>query len=469
MSLYHEPAVRERIRDFLGLTEAGRGGAISVRSIGHPTSLPLSALPSLFDEEAEIERSLWDQARIIADLDIEHVNFDDPAQPFLDPHRSFALQRPVVTAIQRTLAKFGVFPLHLISGRGHHFVWSVPIESHACDELAALGSSWSAAQESDRDAVAAVVPMRLEEAFVGLGMALEWVAHQAIGDMEEPPGVSVQLTDVRVGSGQIGRECISIDLSEYGDPLRTRYLRIPFTYYRKPRRRPDMFGDHAAAATPDLIEIPMFEMSESEAISVMRDAGKAAQLAKRASVCIPEAALGTSRFVRAYSDSRLAQFHLDYYEAGRSATESAAGGGIEAALPRCARKILQHPNDLLLQPGGMQHIVRTLLALGWRPRNIARLIQRLFEEDHNWGERWKIYEPARRADFYTRLFSGAVFCGYDGLVDFNSISHIEKGYCSVEECECDLSVFRRSLQERLTYERLGCRPFNRLFSSQQHL
>src|SRR5690606_37491004 len=103
---------------------------------------------------------------------------------------------------------------------------------------------------------------------------------------------SVQITDVRVGSGERGRECISSDLSEYGDPIQTRYVHVPYTPYRKPSRRPDVFGDHVAEQTPELITIPLFEMSDFEGLSVMRDPGRAAELAKRASVKIPDANLG---------------------------------------------------------------------------------------------------------------------------------------------------------------------------------
>jgi hypothetical protein len=290
-------------------------------------------------------------------------------------------------------------------------------------------------------------------------MTLEWLAHRVVARASMASAVSVQITDVRVGSGRRGRECVSIDLSEYGDPLMTRYLRSPYTYYRKPSRRPDLFGHHVGPRLPNLICVPVFEMGESEAVTAMRDPTAVKQLATRASASIPDASLGTSRLTECYGRSELARFHRRYY----SAADDRHGEMPE--LPPCAEKILQCPNDLLLQPAGIQHIVRVLLALGWNPRCIARLIWEKFGEDHAWGERWNIYDPARRADFYTRLFSGALVTGADGMVDLNSVSHIEKGCCSAAECACDLSVFRRSLEERLTHERLGRRPFNRLFSA----
>lgn len=458
IDLYREPAVCERIREFVGPPDGKRGGAVAIRSDGCTASRCESELPSLLNGSAEIERSLWDHSRIIADLDIEYVNQDYPGESFLDPHRCFALQRPVVEAIQELLAELGVFPLHLMSGRGHHLVWSIAKSSEGARRLREAGLPWALAEGGSAPAGSCGrVSTGLEQAFVGLGMSLEWLAHRVVAQAAGCTPISIQITDVRVGSGRRGRECISIDLSEYGDPLCTRYLRVPYTYYRKPSRRPDVFGDHVAARTPDLVSIPVFEMSDREGIEVMRDPAAAAKLARRAPAKIPDASDGTARLAEAYRGSDLAHFHRRYYAAGARRAEAAP-----PSLPPCAAKILERPNDLLLQPAGIQHLVRILLAFGWAPRDVAKLIQGKFEEDHGWGARWETYDPARRADFYTRLFAGAIACQSDRLVDLNSVSHIEKGCCSPAECACDLSVFRRSLEERVIHERLGRRPFNRL-------
>ncbi len=50
-------------------------------------------------------------------------------------------------------------------------------------------------------------------------------------------------------------------------------------------------------------------------------------------------------------------------------------------LPPCARRILTQPNDALLKPAGIRHVVRSLLALGWHPRHIAGLIRSKYERD----------------------------------------------------------------------------------------
>ena len=53
---------------------------------------------SWLNHGAEVNRSLWDRKSLIAHLDIEYVNFDHPAYPYLAAEQIFELQRPVVSA-----------------------------------------------------------------------------------------------------------------------------------------------------------------------------------------------------------------------------------------------------------------------------------------------------------------------------------------------------------------------------------
>ncbi|MGA0845241.1 MAG: hypothetical protein ACO3RV_01765 [Luteolibacter sp.] len=59
-------------------------------------------------------------------LDLEYVNFDDPAEAYLDAPRIFRLQEPLVAVIEARLLELGIRYLHLVTGQGHHFVWRLP-------------------------------------------------------------------------------------------------------------------------------------------------------------------------------------------------------------------------------------------------------------------------------------------------------------------------------------------------------
>ena len=82
-------------------------------------------LHSLLDESCELARSLEDRAHMLIHLDIEYVNFDDPAAAYLDPQRVFRLQEPLVEVIESRLLALGIHYLHIVTGQGHHFVWKI--------------------------------------------------------------------------------------------------------------------------------------------------------------------------------------------------------------------------------------------------------------------------------------------------------------------------------------------------------
>jgi hypothetical protein len=63
---------------------------------------------------------------------------------------------------------------------------------------------------------------------------------------------------------------------------------------------------------------------------------------------------------------------------------------------------------------------------------------------HGWGDRWREYDPATRAEFYVRLFAGQIATGLDTGVDFNCVSQQEKQFCW-NPCGCSLEPFREKL------------------------
>ena len=187
---------------------------------------------------------------------------------------------------------------------------------------------------------------------------------------------------------------------------------------------------------------------------------------------IPDQSQSTESLIREYQISTLKKFHDWFYSEEQEPVEKWAktydSTPVEP-LPLCARHILEHPNDLLLKPAAVARLVRVLLSLGWHPRQVAGLIRSKFERDYAWGEKWRGYDPAARADFYTRLFAGLFVAGLDDLVDFNCQSAKEEKFCFVGDCPFNLAEFKQSLLNRRTYERLACRPFNRLFLPEEHL
>jgi hypothetical protein len=473
MNYYSHPIVRARMTEFLGMEQPSSTDTTSVvMMIGdthHPNARKVSGLPSALEPDLEISRSLWDSASLLVDLDIEYINFDYPAEPYVHPERAFALQEIVTATVENQLLSFGISPLHMLSGRGHHFIWQVRRDSHSFDLLIALGHpTLTALSHYERMAPigGAKIDLALGTAYHGLGRVIEYLAGEIKRISAPSCQVPVELTALEVGPGERGREMISLDVSQFGDPLDSRCTRVPYSRYLKMEQQKDILGPEIVNSLPPLFEIPLHKMSVTTALTVMRNPGAIVELAEQATSFIPDCSIGMERLISSYAASLLAKFHRDFYSAEPDPPDSwpqTYDRTDLGQLPPCARFILDHPNDLLLRPSGMRRIVTVLLSLGWHPRHVAGLIQSKFERDYAWGSAWKGYDPATRAEFYTRVFAGLVAVRYDDLVDFNCQSAREQGTCHVADCRKNLLPYRQSLLDRRTYERLACRPIHRLF------
>jgi hypothetical protein len=149
----------------------------------------------------------------------------------------------------------------------------------------------------------------------------------------------------------------------------------------------------------------------------------------------------------AYELSRLAAFHRDYEAALPTALTRSPSVALDA-LPGCLAAAIRWPNDLLLKPEHLQHVVRGLMARGWPPADVAALVTSKYEEDHQWGSRWSWMHPGTRAAFDVRVFAGLIMTGRDSLVDFNCVSAQEKDLCPRTFCLWDLRNDAEALSRR---------------------
>jgi hypothetical protein len=470
---YRNQDVRRRMYEFLGGPTPDEATSMYIArcdrcvyndfNVVHPRELD-----SFLDQGMDVARSLWDRASLIVDLDIEYVNFDFPAEPYLDMERSFRLQQWVEQVARKALLEYGIEPLHLLSGRGHHFVWGVRRSSSACAQLAEFGriSSRLRQQYARQHAPLGLeIELELGQAFAGLGLIMEFLAHHIKQRGAPRSEIPVEVTAVEVGPGTRGREMISIDISEYGDPLHTRMLRIPFSVYRKPLEKGLTADPLLAVQIPSMYMVPTAD-SPSDPSGLMRDPMRILELAQRACTRIPDQTEATGALIRAYGESKLRNFHDWYYDQDHDSPQDWPRTYDRTPLdplPGCVRYMLENPNDYLLKPAGIAQVTRTMMSMGWHPRHVAGLIRSKYERDYGWGSQWDEYDPASRADFYTRLFAGLFVTGTDELIDMNCNSTKEKQFCFFPESHCRLDQYRLSLMERKKHGRLGCGPFNRLF------
>lgn len=442
--VWRDPTVRQRIVEYLGgrRIEDSTCAFLGRLDPGDPSVFerhPPEALDELLDSGDEIARSLEDRHSLLIHLDIEYVNFDNPAASYLNPSRVFRLQEPLVEAIETILLSLGIRYLHLVTGQGHHFVWRVPNDSVVANAIAGLEIRTPARAEGFRHPVI----------FPNLALVLEYLAHRIKAAAAPCCEIPVEITAQHVGPGASGdREMLSIDLSEYGDPLHSRMIRIPYTVYRKPWLSGLIGRLGIDAKVNEFFTLPLHEMDLSTLLCQRHEPEQILALARRAGVNIPIQENGTLRLLKEYLRSDLRAFHQSFYSvsADDEPIPHSFGEVLPAELPPCAAHVLTHPNDLLLKPSGIHLVTRCLLACGWHPRHIAWLVRSKFEDpSYNWGGKWKEYDPLQRAEFYVRMFAGQIACRIDEGRDFNCVSQQEKQFCW-DPCGCSLDPFQAKLR-----------------------
>jgi hypothetical protein len=425
-AFYGDSAVRRRLVEFLGGETPSRASALYLthsdgcqfqRSELHAPG----DLEWFLDRDLDIARSLADRDSLLLHLDVEYVNFDKPGEAYADPVRTFELQEPVVRAIERVLLEWGISPLHLVTGQGHHFVWRVRRGTELARRIVKLSpapESVDACMERVGGGLLEDLRRESQEAFSATALLMEFIAHRVKSEAAADCEIPVEITAVQVKPCATGRrEIVSVDISEYGDPLHTRMVRMPFTNYLKPWLCGYMRGLGVGKNLRMFRAVPLHEMNVRQALELRQDEVQVLELATRACTRIPLAEEGTANLVHDYLKSNLRRFHRYYYSAKhdpREIWQRTYDLTPLHLLPSRVGDLLLWPNDRLLKPAGIQLVTRALLSDGWHPRHIAGLIRSKFENPmFGWGVDWADYEPGTRADFYTRLFSGLWATGVD--------------------------------------------------------
>jgi hypothetical protein len=447
---YADAHVRARIVEYCGgaADRAPTAVYLSSMSAGDQPFLtwdmaprrPPAELDALLAAGADIARSAWDTDSLLLHIDLDYQNVDNPGEAYHHPADVFVKIEPAYRASCHVFERHGLRMLPLVTGRGYHFTGRVSLSSPVVDciaGLAPLPPAWLATTDTRRrEWLTPPITERHARAYVGAGLLAEYLAHQILRRARPRSPLPVVMNGTVVGTGDVGRECLSIDLSYAGDPMDVRHMRVAFGAYQKHRFRPDLAG--AASAYPPMIAVPRGQESLEHMLSHTRDLRHAARLARSVSAVLPDTTDGVVRLLAAYQPSRLAMFHRAYFSEPIPDDPPALRPG----LPRCVTHPLTHPNDLLLQPTILQHVTRVLLADGMAPRDVAALVRAKYQEDHGWGPRWTWMDAATRAAFDVRVFSGLLLTGVDQGIDLNCRSAQEKGICPGGECGLDLRAVR---------------------------
>jgi hypothetical protein len=445
---YRSPAVRARIAEYCGGPSpqgfrafglAGQGGRRGLHRSGDDAPQPvcLDELESLFDDGADVCRSLADRDGTLIQMDIDYVDPGDPTDIYLHPAACFARMEPIYRAVRSVFQRFGVPTIDLLTARGYHLITRIP--AHTPFHAALIeGGRIGAPLYAKYQATGGEAHVQLGRAHEGAGRLLEHLAHRVIRKLRGKTTLPVVLADVpRAGGGPY----VCLDLSAHGDPLFERNIRCAFSSNQKARE--------VTPSRPFTINLPRRGLSLPRLLQIRKNPSRAARLAARVHTMIPDAAGHDLRWVDDYRRGALARFHASFDEGWHdppSEWPQTYNSLDLRSLPRCVALPLERPNPGLLQPVWIRTVALALWAERWHPRSIAGLIRSKYERDFGWGSMWYRYDAAARADFYVRVFCGAMACGIDS--EFTCALQVARGACPLPGCGHDLSEYAHTSEWR---------------------
>ena len=401
--------------------------------------VPASDIEQLWTAGADIARSLWDEENLIFVIDIDYQNVDDPAEPFLRRADVFVKLEPVYRAVRRVLGEHDIHPTPMMTGRGYRLSGRIPLGAPVIDTLANLVPglpAWFESLDDRREAcVTARMTARQASAWAGLGLVTEYLAGRVIREAQPESRIPVVVNGTVVGRGAIGRECTSLDFSHFGNPLDVRHLRVAVQHLPVAPAETRHLRLHGSRPSAPRRHAPNAIGPAPHART--RTALGRGLAAARTPTPSPDVSAGLASLVSSYEASPLRTFHREFFDDTRT-TDSSVRALDTTSLPPCLAMTLARPNDLLLKPAHIQHMVRGLTARGWPAGDIARLVRAKYDEDHAWGRRWRWMHSRTRAEFDVRVYAGLLSTGLDSLVDFNCVSAQEKDLCPGLPCRHDL-------------------------------
>ena len=450
---YSSAAVRARISQYCGggseephsFTALGMAGYGGRRRLREPEGAPVPTLlrnwTALLDDGADVCRSLADSGGTLLQVDVDYTNPEEPAEPYRRPEACFAALEAVHEVISDALGEYGVRPLVLMTGRGYHYMARAPLASplHAALLEIARPAPALAEQREGGTRVRALAG----QAHDGAGRLLEHLAHEVIRRLRGRAAVPVSLADVPLPGGG---PFVCLDLTAYADPVARRYSRCAFSSNQKASMQ------DLAPERPFVVCLPRGRTSLASLLEAREDVRRAARLASLEHARIPDARGGVV-WVEEYRRSDLAAFHREF-DRGPQMEPGAWPWTYEAldlrSLPGCVAVPFEFPNPSLLRPACLRTVALALWGLGWHPRSIAGLVRSRYEKDHGWGTLWQRYAPAARADYYVRLFCGAVADGIEDPRSLTCATQRQRGLCERNRCGHDWHALFDSLGERLS-------------------
>ena len=464
---YRDRNVRERIREFCGGKRftceylVGFGEFLARNGYRRPLRLTnrQEELAGMMDQGLDIFRAVWDKKATLAVWDVEYFNLDTWHGLYRNQLSYFGLMEPVYRAIEGLMEEYGIPHINDSTSSGYHFISLIPFSSPVHRKLERIGhpeeSLLKKYSEVHNDDSKRTRPLtkRAGRGYSGIGRLHEFLSHLVIRRTRKESPIPVTISDAAVGRMARGREGMSLDITQYADPLYMRDIRTTFSTHQKHKVYPGKVGRRTGRQLPVFATLPRNDLSFQELFLLRQDLKQAARYAGRCSGIIPEAAAGWERVIKDYRASTLFTFHRDFDAVSHEPVTRWPNTYWKLdldTLPPCAANAIRNANWGLLNPTSLQNFCRVLFAIGWHPKHIAGLIRSYYETRPGWKIDWQKYHPETRANFWCRIYCGLIATGTDTLDDFNCVAQQEKGYCVHPYCGFSLKDYRRKIRERIS-------------------
>ena len=432
-----------------GLSLKQSGFALPVRVVSN------TGIESLMDEGLDMFRSVLDANGLLAVLDVEYFNLDGLSDLYHFPEEQLRRMEPLYKSLQNLYHHYGIRALKNVTASGFHFIGFLPHGTTAWDCLSkplylppSLRAKYDLVVPNDIKRLEPV-PADTGYAYERLGRILTYLCHQAVRRVTEHTPLPLTISDVAPGEPNHPRDGISLDLTQYADPVYMRPIRMPFTPHQKHLVHVHTVDSNIANTVKPPIVIPRQEQDLAAVCAISTDMNLAAEYAAETCTSIPHSSKGWIKLFERYQTSILAGFHqtldrdMEQLELDRELAKPLPAAD---RLPPCLRGALLNPNPWLLAPTNLMAFCFHLRETGYAPAEIAVAIADIYDTDCDWPINWAKYDPWSKALFWVRSYCGLLEDGLMAATSFSCERHQNRGFCP--QPGCGWSIGKPSIQVR---------------------
>lgn len=452
---YTNQAVKSRIAEFCGgewdypMEWSSRylvGFGLSLKRSGF--SMPVrvvsnTGIESLMSEGLDLFRSILDSKGLLVVLDIEYFSLDGMSSLYRYQEEHIRKVEPTYAALKNLYHHYGLAPVRNMTASGYHFISFLSQDSPDWTPMSApLYLPGSVKGKYDRvvaEDIKRTQPVTLEEGFAyeRIGRLLTYLCHQVMRKLTGHSPLPLTISDTAPGTVKHPRNGISLDLTQYADPLYMRPIRIPFTSHQKHLVNTHTVDADIAASLHPGVVLPRKDQDVSTICRMTNDRRQAAEYAATVNASIPVSTGGLVKLLADYEKSLLASFHntldrdMEYLEANLAELRPFP---LPKELPPCLRLAVSAPNPWLLVPTNLQALCFHLRESGFTTAEIAGRLALTYASDYGWQINWNKYDPWTKGLFWARTYCGMMEDGLLGPQHFSCEAHRLRGFCPEPGC-----------------------------------